>query len=344
MYRKQENKIQTQPVIMALMLNQDTKQERIIVGSELEVRAYLEGKTGGTQPLVLDRPLGQLIFDWDEECAAEWNDKVIYEMKSALSSRLNRKKGEQKAMAFLKEKQKSGNAISIFWAQNCLYLYEYCKKKTPDQQFTDLFESRMMALTRLCKTNILPKGKSYAVLDAIEDVYEIMRACGYRPDAHLQTIHPWRGCRTEFVIVDESVLAAILYYLKHLSEWRICFRVCDICGKYFTATSAHYSLCSDACRKEKNRINKQEFDKRAQQNMYDRDYASSTRRMRDMMKRNRRTGSAEGYASAKLFYEQFREEAKKRKKKLKTQQEKNIFRDWLFEQEWQLEEVLGGTK
>lgn len=247
-------------------------------------------------------------------------------------------------MAFLKEKQKSDNAISIFWAQNCLYLYEYCKKGTPDQQFTNLFESRMMAHTRLCKTNILPKGKSYAVPDAIEDVYEIMRACGYRPDVYLQTVYPWRKGRIEFVIVDESVLAAVLYYLKRLLEWGICFRICDICGKCFAASSAHYSLCSDVCRAEKNRRNKQEFDKRARQNIYDRDYASSTRRMRDMMKRNSRTGSAEGNALAESFYEQFREEAKKRKKKLKTQQEKNVFRDWLFEQERKLAGLLGGAK
>lgn len=333
-----------QPVVMALTLNRHAQKERIIIGPEWEVQKCMEGKSVKTQLLDLDRPLGQLIFDWTGESAETWNEAVIYELKSALQSPFHRGKRERKAMAFLAEKMMSDNAVSVFWAKNCLYEYEQCKKKGLSVQPADLFESRMMAQTRLSKFNVLKQGGEYAVQDLIENVRQIMRTCSYRQDAYLQICYPRRDCNTEFVIIRDSVLAGVIYYLNRLLDWHACIRVCEICGKHFVADSAHHSLCSDACRKEQNRRNKQEFDKRAKQNTYDLDYSGSTRRMRDLIKRKRKTTPSEVCATAESFYEQFRREAKKRKKNIRTLQEKIAFRDWLFEQERQLEDILGGAK
>ena len=345
MFRKNKDfGVALQPVVMALTLSRQKHRERIIIGPEWEVQKYMEGKMVKTKLLDMERPLGQLIFDWTRESAKDWNEAVIYELKSALQNPFQRRKRERKAKDFLAQKVASDNAVSTFWAKNCRNVYEYCKKKIPFKQSADLFESRMMTLTRLSKINVLNQGEKYAVHDVREKVVQIMRTCSYRQDANLQIWYPQRSCNTEFVIIKDSVLAGIMYYLNRLQDWHTCFQVCEICGKHFVADSAHHSLCSDACRKEQNRLNKQAFDMRAQRNTYDRDYSGSTRRMRDLIKRKSKTVSAEEYAAAEGFYEQFRDEAKKRKKMIKTQQEKIAFRNWLFQKEQQIEDILGGTK
>lgn len=334
MIRKNKNFIvESQPVVMALTLNRQTQRERIIIGPKQDVQRHMEGKQTQEDLFDRERPLGQLVFDLENEIVGEWNDTAIFELKSALHSRLGRKKYESNAKGFLKQKLASDNAVSIFWARNFLNAYERCKKKVPRQNAADMFEGQAMMLTRLGKNNILPKTGDYAVEDVIERVQVLMRAGGYRQDASVQILYPWRRCEEEFVMIENSVLAGILFYLNRLMEWRVCFRVCDVCGKCFVATSAHHSLCSDACRKEQNRLNKQEFDKRAQKNGYDRDYSGSTRRMRDLIKRKSKGASPEVCVAAELFYDRFRDEAKSRKKTIKAKQDEIVFRDWLFEQE-----------
>lgn len=345
MFRKNKEFLeQTQPVVMALVLDRQTQRETIIVGSKRDVHRFMEGQTTHEELFVRERNLGQLIFDWKGEDAQIWNECLIYELKNALKNRLYREKGERKAMIFLQEKLASNNAVSVFWARNCLNAYENCKKKAPSQRYADLFETKMMAHTRLSKNTILPFGQDYDVEDVIERVQTIMCASGYRQNVAVQIFYPWRRCKEEFVLIEDSILAGILFYLNRLLEWNVCFRTCAVCGKNFLATSSHHSLCSDACRKEQNRLNKQAFDMRAQQSICERDYSGSTRRMRDLIKRKSKTASPEVCALAQSFYDRFRGEAKKRKKNIKKKHEEIAFRDWLFEQERQLEDILGGTK
>lgn len=248
-----------QPVVMALTLNRQAQKERIIIGPEWEVQKCMEGKNIKTQLVDMERPLAQLVFDWAKESAQDWNEAVIYELKAALQNPSQRGEREKKAMTFLAQKMESNNAVSIFWAKNCLREYEQCKKKSLFTQPADLFESRMMAQTRLSKFNVLKQGEEYALQNLIEKVRQIMRTCSYRHDALLQIWYPWRDCNTEFVVIRESVLAGVMYYLNRLLDWHTCIRVCEICGKHFAADSAHHSLCSDACRKEQNRLNKQAY-------------------------------------------------------------------------------------
>lgn len=125
-------------------------------------------------------------------------------------------------MDFLQEKLKSDNAVSIFWARNCLNVYGCCKKKAPSQRYADLFETKMMALTRLSKNTILSFGQDYDVEDVIERVQTIMCASGYRQDVAVQIFYPRRRCKEEFVLIEDSILAGILWYLNRLLEWNVC--------------------------------------------------------------------------------------------------------------------------
>ena len=84
----------------------------------------------------------------------------------------------------------------------------------------------------------------------------------------------------------ESFYPALQYYLKQLMKWDLCFCKCSNCGKVFIATSRHHSLCSKACRVEKNRQNKRMFDARARENGYDIDYKNTCQRMTRLLMRS----------------------------------------------------------
>ena len=93
-----------QPVVMALTLNRQKQRERIIIGPEWEVQKYMEGKMVKSKLLVMERPLGQLIFDWSGESAKDWNEAVIYELKRHCKTHFNEEKESEKHSTFLHKK------------------------------------------------------------------------------------------------------------------------------------------------------------------------------------------------------------------------------------------------
>jgi hypothetical protein len=54
--------------------------------------------------------------------------------------------------------------------------------------------------------------------------------------------------------------------------------------------------------------------------------------------------TAEMMEFAEAQYDTFREEAKSRKRRLKTKKEKDAFVDWLYGQEREFEEMYGGKR
>jgi hypothetical protein len=121
MFRKNKDfGVALQPVVMALTLSRQKQRERIIIGPEWEVQKYMEGKMVKTKLLVMERPLGQLIFDWSGESAKDWNEAVIYELKSALQNPFQRRKRERKAMIFLAQK------VAIFFVHNAIFTPRNC--------------------------------------------------------------------------------------------------------------------------------------------------------------------------------------------------------------------------
>jgi len=139
----------------------------------------------------------------------------------------------------------------------------------------------------------------------------------------------------------ESFYPALQYYLKQMMKWDLCFCKCSNCGKVFIATSRHHSLCSKACRVEKNRQNKRMFDARARENGYDIDYKNACQRMRNRLnKLGKQTHIPEEQRKrVEWNFEAFRKEAIQRKKRIKDTEDYRAFRDWMFDEERKFEQV-----
>jgi hypothetical protein len=123
----------------------------------------------------------------------------------------------------------------------------------------------------------------------------------------------------ECVVVSTSLLPIIAYYLHKISEWRLVFQRCKVCGKHFLARSRHYGLCSDECRKVQAVEAKRDFDARTKgdriEQLYEAVYQYWYNRLRKLRK-----GKAANPEKAAVFkdeFDAFRREAVRRKAKVK---------------------------
>ncbi len=331
------------PVILALTIDKARGRERIVIGEEHHVRRRLEGHDSDVL-YDMERPLGELLFSHEKQLDKDWNAEVIFPLKKALTSTQGRREYEVSAWEFLQEKEKSHDPICMFAAYQCRRWYGENRTVLGAEKSSNQFECRAMALTRSFKKILWGEEKNYSVDQVMERMEQYTRINGDEKDTQARVWYPGKRRNAEYLIVEDSFVPAIWYYLNHLRDWGLCFCKCDNCGRIFLAPSKHYSLCSEDCRKEKSRQNKREFDARARENKYDLDYRNAYQRMHSRLKSLRKT---EGISQMRMEQVEaglrsFCSAAVQRKKKIKTTEDYKAFVDWLFEQERNFEKLCEG--
>lgn len=335
------------PIILALTMDKAHMRERIVIGEEYQVRNRLWGHQESEVLYDEERPLGTFLFSHEKQLDEDWNAAAVYPLKKALSSALRRKEQESSAREFLKEKEVSCDPICIFAAYQCRRWYKENRTPLGSERSGDRFERQIMGLTKSFKRILWGGEKDYSVDQVMSRMKLYARINGNGSDTQARIWYPGKRRNAEYLIIEDSFVPAIWYYLNHLRDWGLCFSKCDICGKVFVAPSGHYSLCSEACRKEKGRQNKREFDARARANKYDVDYRNSYQLIHNWLKRLRKAEGipVERKEQADASFKAFRTEALRRKKKITTKADHKAFVDWLFEQERVFEklcEEMGG--
>lgn len=322
------------PVIFAMTIDKAHGRERIVIGEEYQVRRRIENR-GGDVLYDAERPLGEFLFSHEEQLDKDWNAEVIFPLRKALSTAVGRKEHETSAWEFLEEKEKSLDPICIFTAHQCGRWYGENHTILGAEKSAEQFERRAMGLTRSFKKILWEEKRNYSVDQVMERMEQYTRINGDEKDTRAQVWYPGKRRNAEYLIVEDSFVPAIWYYLNHLRDWGLCFCKCCVCGKIFLASSRHYSLCGENCRKEKSRQNKREFDARARENKYDVDYKNTYQRMRNRLNGLRKTESVSQFQmeQAENGLGSFCSAAVQRKKKIKTPEDYKAFVDWLFEQE-----------
>lgn len=332
-------------VVLALLLDKENQKERILVGTELNIRLYLEGKQDVAVLFDKERPLGTLILDHDAQERGWWGAEVLSPLRNALTYPKERNVHECTAWHHLKDMLSSDNAVSVFVAGRAMSYYCPEKNNRTNEKKADMLEKKMLLLTRSFRKPIL-NDECLEWEKIMENVRELLRFTVFRHETDLRVCYPWHDCNQEFVLVEDSLLSLFLYYLRRLQDWGLCFRICEVCGKYFVAESGHYCLCSTACEKEQNRRNKQAYDERNKDNREEQTYQSKRDRIRKLLNKfsKKENVTAEMMEFAEAQYDTFRGEAKSRKRRLKTKKEKDAFVDWLYDQEREFEEMYGGKR
>lgn len=332
-------------VVLALVLDKENKMERVLVGTESDVHLRLEGNEVANVWYDRVRPMGTLLLEHDIQDRAWWCEKVFAPYRNALQYPREQKQNEQRGWENLEDKLASDNAVSVLCAHRTLSLYYPGKYGKRNAVWTEMFGRRMLTLARHFGTKLL--DDEYLYLDKIlEHVSETFEKRLYRDETDLKIWYPWRECQQECVVAEESLLPLILYYLHRMDDWGLCFRICEVCGKIFVASSGHYCLCSDACEREQNRRNKRAYDMRNKGNKVEKIYQQIRDRIRKMLNQlaERKDVSPDFLVAAEAQYKVFRDEAKLRKGKNGIKVEKEDYIDWLYEQEKYFEELVGGYK
>ena len=328
------------PIIMALSLNREKNTERIIVGRVDQVSNRMAGIRDAEVLCDQERPLGTFLFEHEKQMSGLWNENILT-LGESLTSPFGRKEKEDAALAFLESEWKTGEPLRIFTAYQCWYWYRYYWNQKGYGGKEKLYEDQMENLVRSFNIKLW-KDPTGTVEEAWKQVQFSVRRTGTLLDSKVEIWYPDRFREREWLIISHSFYPALQYYLKQIQQWNICVCQCDYCGKLFLAPSRHYSLCSELCKKAKNRKNKQEFDERARENGYDKDYKNTCQRMRNRLDKMKKQLdiSQESRIKARAMFETFRDEAIKKKKSIHSDAEYRQFRNWMFEKERELEKYI----
>ena len=326
--------------VMALSLNRERNTERIIIGRVDQVSNRMTGIMDAEVFYDQERPLGTFLFEHEKQRVGPWNENILT-LSEGLAFPISRKKKEDTALAFLESEWETAESVRVFAAYQCWYWYQNYRDQKWQGDKGNKYADQMEDLVRSFSKKLWEDPKC-TVEKAWESVQVSIRRTGTLQDSKVEIWYPDKFREREWLIVSYSFYPALQYYLKQIQQWNICVRRCDHCGKLFLAPSRHYSLCSELCKKAKNRKNKQEYDDRARKNGYDIDYKNTCQRMRNCLSKMKKQSSIseEKQIQAMAIFEAFRSEALAKKKKIRSDAEYRQFQNWLFEKERELEKYL----
>lgn len=324
-------------VVMAISLDKAKGKEHIVIGKESCVHYRLNGNVDVEVLYDEEKRLGEFLFIHETHLDKDWNEKAIYPLRRALTSPVGRKKYEDVSWQFLAEKENNHDPVGVFTA-NCLRKwYADLKKPLGSERSGEQFQECVMGLTRSFKQIIWGEEKRCSIKQILERMERYTGINADARDMQARIWYPGKRRKAEYLIIENSYFPALWYYLVHLRDWQLSICKCDICGNMFLSTSKHFSLCSDACRKAKNRQNKQDFDERARENKYDVDYKNTTQRMRNKMNKLVENISEAKREALQVAFRTACDSALQRKKLIKNTEDYKAFVDLLFALERQFE-------
>lgn len=333
--------IAKEPIVLALSLDKKRQHEHIIFGPRSQVYSYLAGLTNVKLLYNDTRPLGTFLFEHEAQSAGDWNAYVHTPLSNALHSFAGRTEAFNSAMEYLEPKLNSNDAVCKFTSSISRSLYDKLLTILGSDDKRTEYLKTAANFSRSFKQQILGNEKNSTIAQAEKRIQKAMELNGLRADTTAQIWYPSHLRNNEWILISESFYPAILYYLRRLNDWGMCFCRCSNCGNHFIADSLHHSLCSDKCRQARNRQNKQEFDERARQNGYDIEYKNATQRMRNSLNRLKKQDNAteSQIQKAESMLRSIRKDAIRQKKTIRTEADHRAFRNWLFVQEQQFDQA-----
>lgn len=147
---------------------------------------------------------------------------------------------------------------------------------------------------------------------------------------------------SEYGFCTVSLMPLITYSLKQLYANKLFFQNCKLCGKLFLAGSANIpTFCSESCKREQGRLNKQKFDRRSRELGYEKEHKNTYMfLLRSVTRMKKNAAGSERIAAAQRALAEFCLEARQRKAQVKAgdMPERN-FIGWLLHQRDGMERI-----
>ena len=323
-------------ILFVLALDRDKMKERILIGTEQQIRFRLDGNKDNDVIYDITRPLGRFLIDFEYDKEKNWNIYGLAPLRDALhTNRWKQPALEQTSADFLAKKYLTGDPVRMYATFRIWNEYLVTREYRDRNTACDRFIEKIQILTQAFQTeNVMNFNSDTGKPERFHTGSLYFR----NTPAEITRLELWfpdNRRRTECVAAYSSFYPLITYYLNRLNDWGLCFRQCKVCGKYFLAKSQRYELCSDKCRKAQALQNKREFDERARENNYDLLYKNECQNWRNKINKSKKTADfpIERLEEMKTAFDLFKKEALRRKKAVKAGTTKPTeFTDWLYQQ------------
>lgn len=328
----------------AIAIDLQKTEERVLIDTADNIQRKLRGDQGISLFYDQSRPLGQLLFDYEEQDDGEWFGEVICPINQLLQ---NSKRGgilSPEVQDVLEHHIKSSNPVGQYTALNAAQFF-FCEVDVVrGSKWINLFDSRMRNLVKSFQGELLSVAyfKPFAV--AYSKVQMIIHHNRLYCRDEMKTLDPLSDRRLECFMTDGDIIPLVAKYLMLLSENKYKLKLCDRCGKRFVAGHGNATLCSDLCRSERQKQHCREHAVRTKESEKDVAYKSCRRVMKRCLNgvKKRCGESSEKYCLTKVRYDVFLQEGKARKAAVKTYADFKRFEDWLFAQEREFRAFCGG--
>ena len=238
---------------LALVAEEDF--ERILIGTEENIRLSLSGQHNTDLFCDSIRPFGTFLLETDPTPNASWKTAVfsLLEAQRILHSvdikdhfaKENVLFYEQQAQDILAEKFDSEDPICQFVALRIWYGYWFYREKR-NADDCELFLGSMQNFIRpfsYTSHYIEDRSRVTASNAIFRHPREIATCDGERTICHLAGTTD-----SEYILVDKSLIPLEKYYIAQFNKWAKYLISCKICGRFFFADSLKRELCSQDCR------------------------------------------------------------------------------------------------
>ena len=231
--------------------------ERILIGSQYNIKQVLAGKKGGELFYDANRPVGAFLLDFeDDRSKGKWKEALLC-LKEAQGISMYQKiidlahderrmvTLEEKAQTILQDRYNTGDPICQYVAIRIWYGYWHVRT-CKDRESFDNFFTRMENLIRpfyRCD-EILYKRRRVLPDDPIFRWPAVFADCDERMMVYKQKL---KGTDS-YIIADDSLIPLKQYYTDSLEKWKLCIIRCDACGTFFVTRSLKYHYCGASCR------------------------------------------------------------------------------------------------
>lgn len=334
-------------VLLVLTLDKQKMKERILIGTEDDVRLRLENHTDTDLICDVTRPLGTLLTEFEHDPDGVWNQHGLSPLRDALhTNRWKQPALEQASANFLKEKFNTLDPIRQYVSFRIWNDYLLAREPAKREEACERFIHKMSRFTLAFIGNPPLKYDSEGNPFTLS-LSELFLGSAPVEDTRLELWYPDRRRSIECVAISQSLYPLLIYYLNRLHDWGLCFRKCKVCGKLFLASSLRYELCSEKCKKKQALQNKREFDERARENNYDLYYKNACQGWRNKINKVKKM---DGFPPDRLTeiqsaFESFKKEALQRKNAVKKGTASiNEFRSWLLQQDGRIARLTEVSK
>lgn len=324
----------TENCVFAIRLDTKTEQEHIIIGELSKVQRYLRGVKDAKILINEKRPFGSFIL----ECSAPIANQLA-DVRAILSDNTGKKKSPyfEKSKEILEHLWHSDNLIYRFVAVRIWQEYEKaCGIK--DYDLYGAIEKISLPLMFSLTNDI----KLWQENDPQDPLYQLDNDYFLYPALLL---YQPRGTK-EYYAADISLMPLVVYYLKTVYKEKTYVQSCKLCGKLFRANTANIpTFCSEECKREQNKLNKQKFDEKAKDTPCETAYKKQYMYFYNRVKKLRKDAhGSELLAKVEIAFKQFCSDAVKRKKQVLDQKMTDAeFENWMFKEAYNFDELLGNV-